>query len=288
MLLRSKKARQFVTNVLMMTAMLAVAGMWMSRATPAAAQQVPGVERTRPEKARNKRFGGRKKGPRKGRKKAISRPAPPPDDNTGFTAIFDGKTLNGWDGDPAFWRVEDGAIVGQSTEENPVQQNTFVIWQGGEPGDFELKLEYRIDSTNSGIQYRSVNLPDVGKWVLKGYQADIDAENRHTGQLYEERGRGFLATRGQFTRIVGDRNVRMVGSLGDAEALKSHIKADDWNHFHVIALGNVRIHVLNGHVMCAVIDDDAENRRSEGLLGFQMHRGAPMKVEFRNIMLKEL
>src|SRR5204862_8346588 len=98
------------------------------------------------------------------------------------------------------WRAENGEIIGQSTEQNPLKQNTFLIWRRGEPADFELKVEFRMNSTNSGIQIRSVQVPpgpDVGKWVMKGYQADIDFENRYTGQIYEERGRGFLAMRGQ-------------------------------------------------------------------------------------------
>src|SRR5207237_3779020 len=122
------------------------------------------------------------------------------DDHTGFQSIFDGATLKGWDGDPALWRAKNGAIVGQSTEQNPVRQNTFLIWRGGEPADFELKVEFRMNSTNSGVQIRSVQLPadaDIGKWVMKGYQAAIDFANQFTGQIYEERGRGFLAMRGQ-------------------------------------------------------------------------------------------
>ena len=107
-----------------------------------------------------------------------SMPDPISDDTTGFQSIFDGKTLEGWDGDPEFWRAEGGSIVGESTADKPLERNTFLVWRRGRPADFELKLEYRINSTNSGIQYRSVELPDVGKWVLKGYQADIDIDNR--------------------------------------------------------------------------------------------------------------
>jgi hypothetical protein len=118
----------------------------------------------------------------------------------GFTAIFDGKTLQGWDGDPAFWRVENGAIVGETRPEKMPKQNTFLIWRGGTPGDFELEAEYRLTGGNSGIQYRSVELPEI-RWAMKGYQADIDAEQQYTGQIYEERGRGFLALRGQAARI---------------------------------------------------------------------------------------
>ena len=125
------------------------------------------------------------------------------DDHTGFQSIFDG-TMKNWEGDPALWKAEGGAIVGTTTAENPLKENTFVIWRGGEPADFELQVDFRMSSTNSGIQFRSAHLPPggegrgaiVGKWVLKGYQADIDFDNQFTGMIYEERGRAFLARRG--------------------------------------------------------------------------------------------
>jgi Domain of Unknown Function (DUF1080) len=210
-----------------------------------------------------------------------------PDDHTGFESIFDGKSLKGWDGDPAFWRVENEALVGESTAEKPLKVNTFLIWRGGQPKDFELNLEYRINSTNSGVQYRSVELPEVGKWVMKGYQADIDFQNTYTGQLYEERGRGFLAMRGQMTLLQQSKK-QVIANLGGGDDLKTLIKANDWNHLHVIARGNAITHVLNGRLMAAAIDDDATNRAMGGLIGFQMHVGPPMKVEFRNIWLKGL
>jgi hypothetical protein len=212
------------------------------------------------------------------------------EDRTGFQPIFDGTSMKGWDGDPAFWKVEGGALVGESTEANPVKQNTFLIYRGGEPGDFELKVEFRINNTNSGVQYRSVQLPTdekTGKWVLKGYQADIDIANQYTGMLYEERGRGFLAPRGTLGYL--SEGVRgTVGALESGDALKAYIKQNDWNQFHVIARGGTLIHILNGHVTAAFVDDDVKNRTLKGLLGFQIHVGAPMKVEFRNIYLKTL
>ncbi len=215
-------------------------------------------------------------------------PDPISHDSTGFTAIFDGKSLKGWDGNPSLWRVEGDSIVGETTAANPIDVNTFLIWRGGEPADFELKLDYRINSTNSGVQYRSVELPDVGKWVLKGYQADIDAENTFTGQIYEERGRGFIALRGQFSYVAPGHKPRAMGEIGDGDALKSLIKVDDWNSLHIIARGNVLIQILNDQVMSMVIDDDAANRKMSGLIGFQLHRGPPMKLEIRNVMLKKL
>src|SRR5437870_9790539 len=130
------------------------------------------------------------------------------DNVAGFDAIFDGKTLTGWDGDAAFWRVADGTIVGETTTERPLKANTFIVWRGGTTKDFELKQEYRISTTNpagnSGVQFRSSLSPDAGRWVMRGYQADIDAANTYTGQLYEERGRGFLARPGQAVRVAAD------------------------------------------------------------------------------------
>jgi hypothetical protein len=214
------------------------------------------------------------------------------DDHTGFVSIFDGATLKGWDGDPSLWRVENGAIVGQSTEQNPVKQNTFLIWRGGEPADFELKLEFRMDSTNSGVQIRSVQLPpgpDIGKWVMKGYQADIDFANQYTGQIYEERGRGFLAMRGQAVYVPEGGRPRVIGNLQQsADELKAIVRTNGWNQVHIIARGNTLIQILNGAVTSMVIDDDSKNRALSGLVGLQMHVGPPMKAEFRNIWLKRL
>lgn len=207
-----------------------------------------------------------------------------PADATGFTAIFDGRTLDGWDGDPAVWRVENGTIVGESTEARPLERNTFLIWRGGQPRDFELRLRFRMNATNSGIQYRSVEVPEVGRWVLKGYQADIDFANTYTGQLYEERGRGFLALRGQSTWLPPDGPPVVVGSVGDPDALKAHIKVNDWNHLHLIARGNVLVHVINGHVMAMAVDDGAGS--NGGLIGVQIHTGPPMKIELADVWLR--
>jgi 3-keto-disaccharide hydrolase len=202
--------------------------------------------------------------------------------------MFDGTSLKNWDGDPAFWRAENGTIVGETTADKPLKENTFLIWRGGQPKDFELKLEYRLSATNSGIQYRSSELPEVGKWVLKGYQADIDFDNQWTGQVYEERGRGFLALRGQASQVVEGKKARLIGELESRDALKALIKNNDWNQFHIIARGNTLVHVVNGHVMAVVIDDDVKNRTMSGLVGIQIHVGPPMKIELRNIALKTL
>lgn len=216
------------------------------------------------------------------------------EDRAGFEPIFDGRSLQGWDGDPALWRVEGGAIVGESTAEKVVKENTFLIWRGGEPRDFELKLEFRINSTNSGVQVRSVVLPQggdiAGKWVMKGYQADIDFNNNFTGAMYEERGRGFLARRGQVIYLGADAaRPRIIGNLERAaDELKASIKTNDWNQLHIIARGRTLMNILNGQVTAIVIDDDTTLGAAGGSIGLQMHVGAPMKVEFRNIAVRRL
>lgn len=210
-----------------------------------------------------------------------------PLEETDFQQIFDGKSLNGWDGDPNFWRVENGALVGETATDKQPKQNTFLIWRGGSPANFELKLEYRLTGFNSGIQYRSSELPDL-KWAMKGYQADMDGAQQFTGQIYEERGRGFLALRGQFTSIGEGKKPGLVGSLGDGAELKGLIKGADWNDLHIIARGNTLIQVLNGRVMSMLIDDDTANRKLDGLIGIQVHLGPPMKMEVRNIRIKNL
>jgi hypothetical protein len=219
-------------------------------------------------------------------------------DHTGFTAIFDG-TMKGWDGDPSYWRAENGMLIGESTAANALKENTFAIWGGGEPADFELQVDFRMTSTNSGIQFRSVHLPPggegrgaiTGKWVLKGYQADIDAANQYTGMIYEERGRAFLARRGQAVYVTPEGGPPVVtGSLErSADELKAVIKQPgEWNHVHLIARGNTIINIVNGHVTAVVVDDDVKGRSLKGLLGLQMHVGPPMKIEFKNIYLKQL
>jgi hypothetical protein len=208
--------------------------------------------------------------------------------DAGFRPIFDGRTLDGWDGDPAYWRIEDGELVGEVTASNLLKRNSFIIWRGGKPGNFELKAEYRISALgNSGINYRSVQAKGA-RWVLRGPQADIDGQNSFTGQNYEEGGRTGLAHRGEVTYIATGSNPRVIASLGSSDELGEFIKFDDWNAYHLIVRGNLMIHVLNGHIMSEVIDDDRINRRFKGLVGVQVHVGPPMKIEFRRILLKKL
>jgi hypothetical protein len=206
---------------------------------------------------------------------------------SGFDPIFDGKTMDGWDGDPKFWRVEDGCLVGQTTKENQPAQNTFLIWRKGSPSNFELLTEFKLTGFNSGVQYRSIELPDI-KWAMKGYQADMDGEQVYTGQIYEERGRGFLALRGESAYISTGQKPGVVGTLGSSDDLKALIKSAGWNDLHIVARGNVLVQYINGRMMSMLIDDDRTNRKMNGLIGIQVHKGPAMKIEIRNIRLKNV
>jgi hypothetical protein len=223
-----------------------------------------------------------------------------------FTSIFDGKTLDGWKGDPNYWRVEDGNLVGEVTPETLLKRNTFIVWQGGQPEDFELKLEYNItESGNSGINYRSEVIDTIPN-ALRGYQADIDGKIRYTGQNYEEKKRTTLAYRGEKVIINNQDNPdeagslranvkkncwqsrEVIGSLGESDSLKTKIKSEDWNEVHLVIKGNRLQHYVNGVLMSDVTDNDTVNRTSKGYLGVQVHVGPPMQVAYRNIRLKNL
>ena len=205
-----------------------------------------------------------------------------------FKPIFDGKTLDGWKApEMSYWSVEQGAITGESTQQNPVKSNQFLVWQLGDLDDFELKLKYRIggtNSANSGVQIRS-RVPADGH--VAGYQADIDRGGRYTGALYDERGRGMLAERGRKTTIGAD-GKRSSSSFGNAAELFASIKKDDWNEYHIIARGPHIILSINGKVTAEVIDNDRANKDLSGVLALQLHVGPPMKVQFKDIELKRL
>jgi Domain of Unknown Function (DUF1080) len=212
-----------------------------------------------------------------------------PLEEAGFQEIFDGSSLKGWDCDPDFWRVEGGEIVGETKADHQPKQNIFCIWKGGAPADFELRVQYKLtgETGNSGIQYRSVELPEVAKWVLKGYQADIDGQQAYTGQIYEERNRGFLALRGQISYVPDGKSVGSIGATGSNEELKGLIKGGDWNDLWIIARGNTLIQMINGRVMSMLIDDDKANRKMDGEIGIQLHKTtAAMKIETRKLRIK--
>ena len=201
-------------------------------------------------------------------------------------SLFNGKDLAGWEGEPAVWSVEDGAIVGRNTADAPIKNNTFLIWRDGKLDDFRLTLQYRIEGGNSGVQYRS-RVDDPAKWIVGGYQADIDSGPQYTGILYDERGRGILAKRGE-RAIINRDGKSQATQFADAEELLEAVHADDWNDYVIEARGPRLRHTINGKLMSETEDNHAEKAAKSGLLALQVHQGPPMVVRFRKIELERL
>jgi hypothetical protein len=242
------------------------------------------------------------------------------EDHQGWTQIFDGKSLKGWDGPSEIWHVENGAIVGESSTEYP-SGTTNIIWRGDEPANFQLKVEMKLEGSgaNGGIQYRSLNTPPKlgqisperlaqmteeqkqqmqqnqaliekhARWNLTGYQADFDFNNRYTGQLYEQgTARGIVAWRGQAVATEPGRKPTLIASLGTSDDLKSFIKPGEWNQVEVIADGHTLIHIVNGHVMSILVDTDPTFSQAKGLIGFEIEGSGNLKISHRNVWLKKL
>ena len=219
-------------------------------------------------------------------------------------ALFNGKDLTGWKGQPEFWSVKDGTLTGQTTKETPVKENTFLIWDG-QVSDFELTFQYKIVDANgeakgfgnSGVQYRSkVVKPEYS--VVAGYQADFEVGKTYSGILYEEKGRGILAQRGQkvvIKNVDKDPNdpkakpfkIEVTGEVGKSDEIQAAIKPADWNEYRIVAKGGHLQQFINGHQTVDVTDETKEGAKS-GVLALQLHAGQPMTVQFKDIKLKEL
>ena len=202
----------------------------------------------------------------------------------GFVSIFNGKNLTGWEGKPGRWTVEDGAVTAQSTPEKPCKKCNYLMWRGGKPADFQLRLSYRIIGGNSGIQIRSQEMPG---WDIKGYQADLEAGATHTGALYEVHGRILMAKRGQNV-VIDENGKKHVTALGNPVELQKHIKPNDWNEYCIMAVGGKITLAINGVVMSQTIDNQEDKAAASGIIALQMHPGPPMKVQFKNIRIKQL
>ncbi|MBL9133855.1 MAG: DUF1080 domain-containing protein [Verrucomicrobiaceae bacterium] len=218
----------------------------------------------------------------------------------GEVEVFNGKDLTGWEGNKDLWSVKDGAITGitppdpADPKKGIIKHNTFLVWKGGKVADFELTFQYRIEKGNSGVQYRSKELePGAFGPIISGYQADFEAGKTYSGILYEERGRGILAKRGEKTVIKPGADgkkaaVEVTGSVGDSATIQAAIKEEQWNDYKIVAKGNHVQHFINGMQTIDVTDEDAANAPKEGLLALQIHQGPPMVVQFKNFKLVEL
>lgn len=176
----------------------------------------------------------------------------------GFRPLFDGRTLEGWAGDTRLWSVQNGEIVG-TTEGVTLDNNSFLIYRKAAFGDFTLRAEVRLRNHNSGIQFRSEELPG---WVVRGYQADM-AENNWWGSIYEER---------------GTRGVMVNGWKGKAEKV---VKPGEWNAVEIHCQGD-QIRVSVNGLVTAELRDAA---RPAGIIALQLHKGPAMEVRFRNIRI---
>jgi hypothetical protein len=214
-----------------------------------------------------------------------------PPEASGMQVLFNGKDLTGWDGDPRLWSVKEGVIHGETTAENVAAGNTFLIWQGGTVGDFELRLSFRCNATNnSGIQYRSRRIPEASaknKWVVRGYQHEVRNENKLpnvTGFIYDEGGkRGRICQVGEQATWEAEGGKKVVRSLIDQDEFTNLMKLDDWNDVVISAEGKRIRHYLNGRLILDFTDNEPKLASGEGVLALQLHAGKPMWAEYRNI-----
>jgi hypothetical protein len=215
----------------------------------------------------------------------------------GFKDLFNGEDLSGWDGLPGFWSVRDGAITGQTTAEKTLKANTFLVWQGGEVKNFELRVSFRLlaDNSearaNSGIQFRS-KVIDPATWAVAGYQADLEFTRPYLGMLYEERGRGIMMKPGESVRIStgadGKHVVEVRGTPTTPAAVAAAYQKSEWNDMVIIAEGDHIRQFLNGVLTADVIDLDAPRAATSGVLALQLHTGQAMTIQFKYIRLKAL
>ncbi|MEQ1840661.1 MAG: DUF1080 domain-containing protein [Verrucomicrobiales bacterium] len=202
----------------------------------------------------------------------------------GFVDLFNGKDLTGWDGNPELWSVEDGAVTGKTKGPEHLTYNQFLIWRGGTVKNFELRVKMKVEGdSNSGIQYRSKELPENGKWSIGGYQCDVHPAAENNAMVYHERGRGIVAKNGQ-TVVVDPAAKKWLTVEREPVA----VNIAEWNEYTVIATGNHLVHKINGQVTTELHDFDEAGRSLDGLLAFQVHRGPAMKVSIKDVQLKVL
>ena len=189
-------------------------------------------------------------------------------------------------------------MIGQTTAENKAEDNTFLIYRGGEFADFELRFFYQVTGYNSGVQYRSV---DRGNWNVSGYQADFEDRwhktgppDAYSGMFFDEQGRMFLGQRGQAVIVrtnpdnAKEPRIEVIGSTGDPAELEGAIHRDGWNEYRIIANGFQFTQIINDRVMAVGFDEDKENRRRSGILAFQLHSGPPMQIRLKDIRIRKI
>ncbi len=244
-------------------------------------------------------------------------PEPIPWDNhDGWTPLFDGKTLAGWDGASDVWHAEPGMIVGESSDANP-SGTTNLILKGQQFANFRLRLDFKMEGAgaNGGVQYRSRMAParerpippdatpeikermakqaELAKkrapWAMAGYQADFNYAGQYVGQLYEQTStRGIMVFPGEIAAFSGGPKGQLLGTTATPEEAKSWYRKDDWNQLEIIADGHTLTHILNGHMVMYAVDTDPEKMAASGLIALEIEGGGTLKISHRNIYIKKL
>ena len=241
------------------------------------------------------------------------------EDHTGWVQIFDGKTLDGWNGNPEIWHVADGSIIGESSPEKP-SGTTNIFYTKEQPGNFMLKLEVKLEGAgaNGGVQYRSQNVPPAPReippglpdaqrlqiekmiqaqaplikrnapWNMAGYQLDLDYANMFSGQLYEQDSKRFIVTFPGTVVEAHDGGKNLVSTLASPEQIRSYVKSGEWNQVEIIADGHLLVHLINGHITSMTIDNDSQHFSPKGLIGLEIEGPGVLKISHRNIWLKDL
>jgi hypothetical protein len=209
----------------------------------------------------------------------------------GFVSMFNGTDLSEWDGSPDIWSVKDGCLVGQTAAEGAAKltYNQFITWKGGDVGEFVFRADIKLSPQgNSGFQYRSRIVPGDKPYRVNGYQGDFDGAHNHSGILYGEGFGGILCNRGLVTVIGEKQKPQTIQKFAEAGVLKKELKVDDWNSYEITAKDFTFIHTINGHVMSITFDTDKEHRRESGVFAIQAHVGPPMKVEIKNLRIRQI
>lgn len=204
-------------------------------------------------------------------------------DADGFVEIFNGKSLDGWSGDPQYWSVEDGALTGVT--DGSLKMNRFITWNESNVRNFDLQVKVKISAGgNSGLQYRGTMRPDLGPDIVTGYQCDVVSNNpNYNGMLYEEKGRRILSHTGE--KVIVDIDGRPW--IFEKMPVKD-FPADQWHDYRVLVQGNHHQHWIDGHPTADLIDLDEKGRALEGVLAVQVHVGPAMKIQYKDFKLKKL
>ncbi|MBT3470530.1 MAG: DUF1080 domain-containing protein, partial [Opitutae bacterium] len=202
--------------------------------------------------------------------------------SNGYSNLLAGG-MRSWSGDSRFWSLKNGVLTGKA--DGTLKMNHFITWKVATVRNFDLKVKVRVSAGgNSGIQYRSAHAPELGLDVVTGYQCDVVADKtQYNGMLYEEKGRRILSHTGEKV-IVDPNGERWI--VGEFEV--KEFAPEEWHEYRVLIEGNRHRHWIDGHPTADLIDLDEKGRALDGVLAVQVHRGPPMTIEYKDMLIKHL